>query len=74
MRALADVYIRIVAYAHSTSLTCSRFDALECTLAHAHAHSQTDSITHTDGISHEQNTLRHTHARTCLHTGSYIYT
>ena len=51
--ALADVYIRNVAYAHSTSLTRSRPDTLVHTRAHAHAHahSQTDGITHTDEIS-----------------------
>jgi hypothetical protein len=74
MCALADVYIRNVAYAHSTSLTRSRVDALECTCAHTHAHSQTDGITHTGGISLEQNTLRHTYAHTCPHTGAYIKT
>jgi hypothetical protein len=76
MRALADVYMRNVAYAHSTSLTRSRPDTLVRTRAHAHAHSQTDGITHTDGMSYERHRERHTHAHTrthalthsCLHT------
>jgi hypothetical protein len=46
MRALAHVYMRIVAYAHSTYLTRSRSDTHLRTHAHAHAHSQTDGITH----------------------------
>ena len=78
---LPQVYMRNVAYAHSTSLTRSRSDTLVRTCAHAHAHSQTDRFTHTDGISQEgventklstnkQHTLskdtpRHTHAHTC---------
>ena len=51
MRALAHVYMRNVAYAHSTSLTRSR-----STRAHAHAHSQTDGITHRYGIPQERHT------------------
>ena len=72
MRALAHVYMRNVAYAHSTSLTRSRSGTLVRTRAHAHAHSQTDGITHTDGIPQERHTQTHTctHVRThsCLHT------
>jgi len=56
MRALADVYIRNVAYAHSTSLTRSRSGTLVRTRAHAHAHSQTDGITHRYGIPQERHT------------------
>jgi hypothetical protein len=72
MGALADVYMRNVAYAHSTSLTRSQSDTLVRTCAHAHAHSQTDRFTHTDGISQERHTHRHTHEHTQLPT--YIHT
>jgi hypothetical protein len=54
MRALAAVYIRNVAYAHITSLTRSRSGTLVRTRAHAHAHSQTDGITHKNGIPQER--------------------
>jgi len=70
MHALADVYMRNVAYAHSTSLTSSRSDTLVRTCAHAHAHSQTDRFTHTDGISQE----RHTQTHTCTHMHTRTYT
>ena len=63
MRALAHVYMRNVAYAHSTSLT--RHTCATC--AHAHAHSQTDRFTHTDGISQE----RHTQTHTCTHVRTH---
>ena len=67
MGALAHVYMRNVAYAHSTSLTrhtCAHMST--CTL---HVHSQTDRFTHTDGISQERHT--HTHPRTHMHTRTY---
>ena len=67
--ALADVYMRIVAYAHSTSLTRSQSDTLVRTCAHAHAHSQTDRFTHRDGISTCTH-VQHTYA----HTLAYIHT
>ncbi len=38
MRALADVYMRNVAYEHSTSLTRSRSDTLVRIRAHAHTY------------------------------------
>jgi len=56
MRALADVYMRNVAYAHSTSLTRSRSGTPVRTRAHAHAHSQTDGIAQKYGISQERHT------------------
>ncbi len=80
MRALSHVYMRKVAYAHSTSLTRSRSDTLVRTCAHAHAHSQTDRFTRTDGISQERHTQTHTcthmhtHAHTYAHTVAYIQT
>ena len=76
MRALADVYIRNVAYAHSTSLTRSRSGTLVRTRAHAHAHSQTDRFTHTDGISQERHTQTHTctHMHTPTHTRTHAHT
>ena len=76
MRALAHVYMRNVAYAHSTSLTRSRSDTLVRTRAHAHAHSQTDGITHTDGIPQERHTQTHTctHMHTRTHTQLPTYT
>ena len=72
MRALAHVYMRNVAYAHSTSLT--RHTCATC--AHAHAHSQTDRFTHTDGISQERHTQTHTctHMHTRTHTQLPTYT
>jgi len=73
MRALAHVYMRNVAYAHSTSLT--RHTCAPC--AHAHAHSQTDRFTHRDGISQERLTQTHTctHMQnTYAHTVAYIHT
>jgi len=68
-RALAHVYMRNVAYAHSTSLTRSQSDTLVHTCAHAHAHSQADRFTHTDGIAQEKHTQ--THACTHMHTRTY---
>ena len=73
MRAFADVYMRIVAYAHSTSLTRSRSDTLVRTRAHAHSHSQTVCITHTDGISQED-IHRHTQTHTCTHMHTHAHT
>ena len=70
MRALAHVYMRNVAYAHSTSLTRSRSDTLVRTCTHAHAHSKTDRITHTDGIPQE----RHTQTHTCTHVRTHVRT
>ena len=45
-------------------------DTLVRTCAHAHAHSQTDRFTHTDGISQE----RHTQTHTCTHVRTHIHT
>ena len=71
MRALADVYMHNVAYAHSTSLTRSRSDTLVRTRAHAHAHSQTDGITHrrdTTGKAHTDTQTECTHMITHTYT------
>ena len=73
MHALAHVYMRNVAYAHSTSL-------IRHTCAHANAHSQTDRFTHRDGISQERHTQTHTcthmhtHAHTCTHMHKRTHT
>jgi hypothetical protein len=70
MRALGDVYMRDVAYAHSTFLTRSRSDTLvrTCRGAHAHAHSHTEGITHTDGISHRTHTQLPTYTNAHMNT------
>ena len=60
MRALAHVYMRNVAYAHSTSFTRSRSGTLVRTRAHAHAHSQTHKNTHTHAHTCNKRTLTHT--------------
>ena len=59
MRALADVYIRNIAYAHSTSLTRSRSAHL-CARAHMHMHTarQTASHRHT-GYPRHRHPLSH---------------
>ena len=51
-------------------------DTLVRTCAHAHAHSQTDRFTHTDGISQERHTQTHTctHVRTHVRTHSCLHT
>ena len=51
-------------------------DTLVRTCAHAHAHSQTDRFTHTDGISQERHTQTHTctHMHTRTHTQLPTYT
>jgi hypothetical protein len=79
MRALADVYMRNVAYAHSTSLTRSRSGTFVRTRAHAHAHSQTAS--HTQGKTHTHThtntralkyyTVAYTHMNTFRHTKAH---
>ena len=134
MRALAHVYMRNVAYAHSTSLTrhtCAHMRTCTCTQPDrplhthrrditgkthpdTHMHTRTHTRTHTqlptytrthinthrhtkenapiqtytyihahtnthtqrkrDGISHEQNAHRYTHAKTSSHTVAHIHT
>ena len=66
MRALVDVYVRNVAYAHSTSLTRSQSDTLVRT--RAHAHSQPDRRHHTHRRDITGKTHRHTHAHSNEHT------
>ena len=72
MRALADVYMRNVAYAHSTSLTRSRSDTLVRTcVMHMHTARQTASDTQTGYLmnthSTQKNMRAHTHTQAFMH-------
>ena len=57
------------ATSHSHTAPLSH-NTLVRTCAHAHAHSQTDRFTHTDGISQE----RHTQTHTCTHVRTHVLT
>ena len=77
MRALAHVYMRNVAYAHSTSLTrhtCAHMRTCTCTQPDRPLHTHRRDITGKTHPDTHMHTHAHTYAHTYAHTVAYIHT